>query len=287
MILHPIKILAKKLIHRCGYEIRSIRPLHFPLDFDAATKEIVPHPELPPAAQLVINSYDPATGCYRRGDGSLDRIHTEAETLGVWRDLARCIKPRVIVETGVYQGISTCFLASALESNGNENSRIYAIDPLDIPHLWDASSLEKYIQFLAMTSQDAEPLISKLSIDLLIIDSIHTYGQSSWELKNFEPHVREGGFIIMHDSLFFDGVGRSAQHLYDNPRFEVITFDTPRTESVETVKSGPVSMGCTIARKIRHGSPITQDPAWLNVPEASPAGPDPFLRGRSREASGA
>jgi cephalosporin hydroxylase len=244
-------------------------------------------PELPPAAQLVIDTYDPASGCYRREDGSLDPCPTEAETLGVWRDFVRCIKPKVIVETGVYQGLSTCFLASALVSNGNEDARIYSIDPWDTPHLWENSPLEKYIQFLAMTSQDAAPVISKLSIDLLVIDSIHTYGQSSWELKNFEPHVREGGFIIMHDSLFFDGVGRSAQHLYDNPRFEVITFDTPRTGLVETVKSGPVSMGCTIARKIRHGSPITQDPAWLNVPEAIPAGPDAFLRSRSREASGA
>jgi len=205
----------------------------------------------------------------------------------MWRDFVRCVKPRVIVETGIYQGLSTCFLASALESIGNENAKIYAVDPWDLPHLWEDSPLAKYITFVQMTSQDAEPLISKLTIDVLVIDSIHTYNQSSWELKNFEPHLREGGFIIMHDSLFFDGVGRAARHLYDSPRFEVITFDTPRTASVKTVQSGPVSMGCTIARKIRHGSPITQDPAWLNVPEAVPAGPDPFLRSRVWEASGA
>jgi len=109
-------------------------------------------PELPPAARLVINSYDPASGCYRREDGSLDPCPTEAETLGVWRDFVRCIKPKVIVETGVYQGLSTCFLASALESNGNEDARIYSIDPWDTPHLWENSSLEKYVQFLSMTS---------------------------------------------------------------------------------------------------------------------------------------
>jgi hypothetical protein len=101
---------------------------------------------LPLAAQLVVNSYDPASGCYRREDGSLDPCPTEVETLGV------------------------------LESNGNEDARIYSIDPWDIPHFWENSSLEKYISFL---------------------------------------------------------------------------------------ESGPVSMGCTIARKIRNGSLITQDPAWL------------------------
>jgi hypothetical protein len=151
-------------------------------------------PELPPAAQSVINSYDPASGCYRREDGSLDPCPTEVETLGVWRDFARCIKPNVIVETGVYQGLATCFLASALESNGNEDARIYSIDPWNTPHLWENSSLEKYIRFLGMTSQDSAPIISALTIDLLVIASIHTYGQSSWELKTFEPHVRESGF---------------------------------------------------------------------------------------------
>jgi hypothetical protein len=58
-------------------------------------------PGLPSAAQSLVDSYNLANGCYRREDGSLDPCPTELETLGVWRDLARCIKPKVIVETGV------------------------------------------------------------------------------------------------------------------------------------------------------------------------------------------
>jgi predicted O-methyltransferase YrrM len=185
----------------------------------------------------------------------------------------------------VYLGLSTCYIAAALRDSKIEGAKVYSIDPWDTPHLWDGSDLAPYIDFLLCTSQEAAPRLAHLTIDVLVIDSIHTYDQSSWELMTFEPQVREGGFIIMHDTLFFDGVGRTAQHFYDNPRFEVITFDTPRTAIVDTM-AGPVSMGCTIARKIRSGAPMARDPAWVPVPEAPPTGPLAFIRHRVLERSG-
>lgn len=240
---------------------------------------------LPSAVLSVIESYDTASGCYRREDGSLDPCHTEVETLESWRGLLGCIKPRVVVETGVYYGLSTCFIAAALRDSGVPGARVYSIDPWQLEHYWRNSDLEPFIEYLPMTTQDAAPKIAELDIDVLLIDSIHTYDQASWELMTLEPQVREGGYIIMHDSLFFDGVGRAAQHLCSSPRFEVLTFETARTMSVPTVDR-PVPMGCTVARKVRHGPPIEQDPTWLGRPEAIPDGPLPFLRIQSLKASG-
>ncbi|WP_292034946.1 MULTISPECIES: class I SAM-dependent methyltransferase [unclassified Brevundimonas] len=232
---------------------------------------------LPERVLSVIAAYDAASGCYRREDGSLDPCHTEVETLEMWNGLLKCIKPKTVVETGVYFGLSTCYIAAALRDSGVQDAKVYSIDPWDLDHYWRESDLEQYIEFLQMTTQEAAPKLAGLEIDVLCIDSIHTYEQSSWELATLEPQVREGGYIIMHDSLFFDGVGRTAKHLYDSPRFEVMTFETPRTSRVPTVDS-PVPMGCTIARKIRNGAPFTRDPAWLPVPEGLPAGPLPLLR---------
>jgi predicted O-methyltransferase YrrM len=234
----------------------------------------------------VVATYDPVSGCYRREDGSLDPCHTEIETLEMWNGLLKCIKPKVVVETGVYYGLSTCYIAAALRDSGVGGAKVYSIDPWDLDHYWRGSDLEEFVEFMQMPTQEAAPLLSHLDIDVLCIDSIHTYDQSSWELVNLEPQLREGGYVIMHDSLFFDGVGRTAKHLYDNPRFEVMTFETPRTSSVSTVER-PVPMGCTIARKIRNGAPITRDPAWIPVPEALPVGPQPFLRGDALARSGA
>jgi len=240
---------------------------------------------LPDRVLEIIQSYDPSTGCYRNPDGTLDPCHTEIETLETWSGLLGCIKPRTVVETGVYFGLSTCYIAAALRDSGIPGAKVYSIDPWQLDHYWEGSDLAPFIEYLPVTSQEAAPRIADLEIDMLFIDSIHTYDQSSWELMTFEPQVREGGYIVMHDSLFFDGVGRTAKHLYDNPRFEVITIETPRKQSVPTVDA-PVPMGCTIARKIRHGRPIERDPAWIPVPEAVPAGPRPFLRTNSIDKAG-
>lgn len=234
----------------------------------------------------VIDSYDPASGCYRNPDGSLDPCHTEIETLETWGGLLRCIKPKVVVETGVYFGLSTCYIAAALRDSKVPGAKVHSIDPWQLEHYWRDSELMPYIDYMPLTSQEAAPRIAHLEIDVLFIDSIHTYDQSSWELMTFEPQVREGGYIIMHDSLYFDGVGRTAKHLYDNPRFEAITIETPRTSPASTIAK-PVPMGCTIARKVRRGAPIVRDASWLPVPEGVPMGPQPFLRLDALQASGA
>jgi predicted O-methyltransferase YrrM len=240
--------------------------------------------DLPAAVEKLKAEYEPVLGCYRRPDGSLDAGPTEVETLETWRGLLACLKPKVVVETGVYFGLSTCYIAAALRDNKVEGAKVYSIDPMDVPHLWDGSNLEPYIEFVPLTSQEAAPKLAHLTIDVLVIDSIHTYAQSSWELMTFEPQIREGGFIIMHDSLAFDGVGRTAQHLYDSPRFEVLTFDTPRTANLPS-SAAPVPMGCTIARKIRKGDRILQDAAWIPVAEHVFSGPLPFIRRRAVERS--
>lgn len=230
--------------------------------------------------------YVPEKGGYRRDDGSIDICHTELELLQMWNFFIKCVKPKTIVETGVYYGLSTCFLADALKYNGIADSKIYCVDPWKLEHYWNGLDIEKYIKYIPKTSQEAADEIKKLEIDALFIDSIHTYDQSSWELMTFEPHLREGGYIIMHDSLFFDGVGRTAKHLYDSPRFEVLTIDTPRKNETETIHY-PVSQGCTIARKIRNGAPIMRDAEWIPLPESIPRGPDALLRIWAKERSGA
>jgi hypothetical protein len=55
----------------------------------------------------------------------------------------------------------------------------------------------------------------------------------------------------MHDSIFFDGVGAAVKQLYNNPRFEVITLDTPRKSHL----AGSRCPGITIVRKLSDGEP--------------------------------
>ena len=65
---------------------------------------------LPPAVQQVVETYD-GHGYYRNPNGSLDGCFTELEVLSLLYNFARSVKPRRILETGTYRGLSTCFLA--------------------------------------------------------------------------------------------------------------------------------------------------------------------------------
>ena len=85
--------------------------------------------------------YVPEKGGYRCDDGSIDICHTELELLQMWNFFIKCVKPKTIVETGVYYGLSTCFLADAMQYNGIANSKIYCVDPWELEHYWNGLDL--------------------------------------------------------------------------------------------------------------------------------------------------
>lgn len=69
---------------------------------------------------------------------------------------------------------------------------------------------------------------------MLVLDSNHDYETVSSEIELYEPKLVEGGLILMHDSLFFDGVGTAVKELVKTGRFEHITLDTPRNHDGKT-----------------------------------------------------
>jgi predicted O-methyltransferase YrrM len=246
--------------------------------------EVQPAKQLPPdsvfEAPNVLDHllrYDPHRGEYRHVDGSVDYSSTELEVCRLWYWFVRMVKPRRILETGTYHGFSTCFLAAGLKDAGIDGS-VITVDPARIAHLWDGTNLQPYIQWLPLRSdQVGLDVLGADLFDVLVIDSEHTYRTSMSELSRFEPLVKPGGYILFHDSLFHDGVGHTVATLYDDPRFEVITFETPRTLSCHTMKE-PLSMGFSVARKVANGPrlPIRED--LLSMPEHMPYGPLAVIR---------
>jgi predicted O-methyltransferase YrrM len=118
-------------------------------------------------------------------------------TLHLW---ARQPGVRTIVELGVDCGHSTAALLDAGRDNGAE---VWSVDnnndvPGKVPALYH--DLGNWHLLLAdshsQTCQDWLPQ----EIDLLYIDSNHTYDHCSGELKLYGPRVREGGVILGHDT---------------------------------------------------------------------------------------
>lgn len=136
-------------------------------------------------------------------------------------DLVFMVRPKIIVEIGVWGGKSLIPMAHALKVL--ENGRIYGIDPWDnhasidgmeganydwweqVDHQFILNGLiDKVIQYhlyeqitlLRSTSNEAAPIAN---IDILHIDGNHSEKASMIDVNKWIPLVRKGGFIIFDD----------------------------------------------------------------------------------------
>lgn len=179
----------------------------------------------------------------------------ELETGHFYFNFVRLIDARLILETGVSRGYSTSCLAAGLRAIGSEG-QVYAIDPALYPHLWEGTELEQFITWIPKFSFDCLEELQNHEFDLLIIDSLHDYETCLWEVSHFEPLLKPGGYMLMHDSLHYDGVGAVVKQLSRNPRFELVTLPTPRGRA--TFHIWPRYSGLTVVRKIRNGLPMIE-----------------------------
>lgn len=98
---------------------------------------------------------------------------------------------QVILELGVCQGGSTKTFLKSAEVLG---ARVISIDLEDFSHISDSPRWE----FHRMNDLDFE--INE-PIDILFIDTSHTYEQTLAELRKFAPKVQPNGVILLHDTV--------------------------------------------------------------------------------------
>lgn len=177
--------------------------------------------------------YDPYYGCFKRKDGKLNSTPVEVEVGNSLYWFVRLVKPTYILETGTNIGYSTTLLARGIrDTSVNGEGKIFTIDPVKHVHLWsDQPDLNDSITFIQKFSRDVtNEDLDFNTFDMLVLDSDHTYNNVMRELIQFEPLLKPGGYILMHDSFYFDGVGAAVKQLMENERFEVVTLETPRRE---------------------------------------------------------
>lgn len=127
-------------------------------------------------------------------------IHEHLATLNM---LTIELKLKTIVELGTGVGESTIALLEAAKKTGG---RVYSIDVdpcLEAHRMIKAYGLQKYWTFI---QEDSLKVGWDKPIDHLLIDTIHTFDQVTKELEKYEPHVRHGGIITLHDTVTWAGV---------------------------------------------------------------------------------
>ena len=176
-----------------------------------------------------------------------------------------------VLETGTNIGYSTIMLAAALKEV-NPRAVLYTIDIENFPHIFDYVQDFDNVVFLNGSSINVD-LPPDIVIDILVIDSDHSYTVCMNELLRFEPLLKVDGYILMHDTLYYNSVGYCVAQLKDNPRFEVITFETPRIHA-----SG--SPGLSVIRKnSANGFPLYFDDSKIKEKECRTGQPPAFRRG--------
>lgn len=120
--------------------------------------------------------------------------------------VARLMKPKTVVETGVCYGVTSAHVLTALEGNGS--GRLYSID---LPPLGKNNSdyvgwlvpeeLRKRWTLRRGTSRKLlGPVLKELGpVDVFVHDSLHTYKNMRMEFEMVWPHLTGGGVLIADD----------------------------------------------------------------------------------------
>jgi predicted O-methyltransferase YrrM len=160
-----------------------------------------------------------------RGHFSDAIVNPFARRVG-WYAIARAIRPRVIVETGVDRGHGSLILCAALLRNAQDDhpGRYYGTD-INPEAGWLLTG--KYAQVGTILYGDSIESLSKLNetIDLFINDSDHCEAYEYREYQVIEPKLSLGAVILSDNAHTND---RLASYSEETGRSYVFFKETPR-----------------------------------------------------------
>jgi len=198
--------------------------------------------------------YAIGTGSFLEPDGVTHTFtNMEMESARFLYSLILLHRPKVVVETGTHQGYSATYVAAALR-DARIDGKIWTIDPFEVSHLWDNTPLAEYVEWVKEMSFDALDQTPQ-HIDFLILDSLHEFNTLSKEVLDFEPRLRVGGTMFLHDTLVFPEMSPVVDAIRASGRFDIVTFNTPRRYQMTAGGSG-----VTVAVKTAAGPAIDAAP---------------------------
>lgn len=135
----------------------------------------------------------------------------EASCREVLYVVVRALRPLAVVETGVANGASSCFLLSALKANGK--GRLWSIEMpgrnfhtppgKDVGWLVPGELREGWTLLRQDSLKALPPLLAERgSIDVFIHDSLHTQEMMTREYELAWPRLRQGGLLASDDVNF-------------------------------------------------------------------------------------
>lgn len=152
-----------------------------------------------------------------------------AEFLG---DLTFMLDAKVVVETGCFVGVTSCYLAKALQHLGGERN-LYIIDRekryLDIACMNIECFGANNVSIYPIHGQTSDTNVLDqipMAADLIFLDSEHSLSGAGKELDLYLPHLSPTGCLGLHDSIAWAGVRKALFQRKHN--YDLMTFATSR-----------------------------------------------------------
>ncbi|MEA5474110.1 class I SAM-dependent methyltransferase [Synechococcus sp. CCY9201] len=193
----------------------------------------------------------------------------EVKDLGLgwtYYGLTRTLRPSFSIVIGSWRGFVPLLIGQAIQDNGNSGSLLF-IDPSFVDNQWKDGRAKDYfssygitcIEHRQQTSQEviAEPEFSRMAIDLLFIDGLHTEEQCRLEFESFLPRLTPGAIALFHDShsqVISEIYGKEKSYAHTTWRYieelrgrrDLQVFDLPIAQGVTLVQRTPQTIPSTV-----------------------------------------
>lgn len=166
-----------------------------------------------------------------------DPMTAEKEVLDLLYALVRALKPRLAVETGTFSGVSSVYIARAMQENGRGRLITCETDPLVYENACNRFRTEGLNAIIDCRLGSSLELEINEQIDLLYCDSeLRVRGD---EVRRFIGNVNPFGLILMHDAgSRFKVVREAALELEREGLLSVVLISTPRGLVVAQKRAG-------------------------------------------------
>ncbi len=167
----------------------------------------------------------------------IDSMTAEVEVLEFIATLVTTIKPRLVVETGSFLGVSTEWIARGLERNGFGKVISCEFDTVVYEKAKERLEASPLKQWMELRNESSLEMQVEGTIDLLFSDSDIQIREA--EVKRFLPQMTGNGVILMHDaSSHLQVVRAAALKMEDEGLVSVVLLPTPRGLVVAQPKAG-------------------------------------------------
>jgi predicted O-methyltransferase YrrM len=190
------------------------------------------------AGTLQPEMHRPSTECPEPERWSMiDSMTAELEVLEFLATMVTTIKPRLVVETGSFLGVSTEWIAKGLERNGFGKVISCEFDPVVYARAKERFETSPLKPWIELRNQSSLEMKIEGTIDLFFSDSDMPVREQ--EVKRFLPQINPNGVILMHDVSSHHKVVRDAARSMENEGLlSVVFLPTPRGLAVAQPRTG-------------------------------------------------